>query len=354
MSKSDNIVPLPEAKDIEAQAAAWVMRFEDGEATAEELAAFRAWRNASEQHANAFDRMNALWGALDAVEELKDYAAADDNVALIEEQRRAGGIFVRRTIFAAAAASLAVAAGAGVVYELTRGAKGETGAFRTAVGEQKTVRLADGSAIELNTDTAVDVRYTHSARMITLLRGEAYFSVAPNKRRPFTVYAGKGAVTAVGTAFSVRLRGALIDVLVAKGRVALSTGVRAPAKDAVTPRTAPAKPLIEISKGENAVFEDKIEHLDRIPPAALDRRLSWRDGILEFSGEKLADVVSDVSRYTNTHIEIDGEALRDLPVTGYLKVGQVDAMFEALAVMADVQVDRVSADHVRLSRKDKE
>ena len=352
MSKSDNIVSLPEAKEIEAQAAAWLMRFEDGDATSEDYAAFHAWRGASEQNANAFGRLSALWGALDIVEELKDYAAADDNIALINKERLAG-MFSRRSLMAAAA-GLAIFVGAGAVYEVILAPSAAPKTYRTAIGEQKVITLADGSAIDLNTDSTVVVSYEANARNVELQRGEAYFTVAPNPKKPFTVYAGKGAVTAVGTAFSVRLRGALIDVLVAKGRVALSSGAALlKAGDAARrPLQPAAKPLLELTKGQNATFEDKIESVAQVAPAVLDRRLSWRDGVLEFSGESLGDVVADVSRYTNTTIEIDDESLRDLPVSGYLKVGQVDAMVEALSVMADVKTERLSPTRVRLSRKE--
>lgn len=352
MDNSDNVVSLPDMKDVEAQAAGWIMRFEDGDASDQDYAAFQAWQNTSEHHRNAFERLAGLWGALDIVEELNDYAAADDSVLLIEENARPRWrSFARRSVLSAFAASFALIVGTVVAFDVFQGH--HQGVYQTAIGERKLVNLPDGSIIELNTNSLVEVNYSRSTRDIHLIRGEAYFDVAANKDRPFSVYAGKGVVTAVGTAFTVHLRDKTIEVLVSEGRVSLaSIPVNKEMSGADFNQEILIEPLLEITAGQHAVFEDEIKQLAYLEEKVLDRRLAWREGILVFVGEPLSNVVESISRYTDITIEIEDSELRDLPIAGNFKVGEVEAMFEAISIMTNVQIERVSSKYVRLSIKD--
>src|SRR6185503_5173686 len=86
--------------------------------------------------------------------------------------------------------------------------------FETALGERATVTLPDGSTVQLNSASRVRVDYSMSSRVITLERGEAFFTVAHNADRPFWVTSGKGWVRAVGTAFDVYLNRSRVRVIV--------------------------------------------------------------------------------------------------------------------------------------------
>ena len=95
------------------------------------------------------------------------------------------------------------------------------GIYAAAIGEIREQELVDGSVLQINTDSQVNVEYSEGTRKIHLLRGEAHFDVAHDKDWPFQVYAGKGVVKAVGTAFSVRLEEEKISVIVTEGKVDL-------------------------------------------------------------------------------------------------------------------------------------
>ena len=133
--------------------------------------------------------------------------------------------FLSRRIGLSLAAGLAGILVAGTAYfGYYENAVPQVADFDTTVGELKSVTLSDGSTVQLNTNSRVEVRFSSAERRVHLTRGEAYFSVAHNPRRPFSVYAANGIVTAVGTAFTVRLREQdAVEVTVEKGRVALST-----------------------------------------------------------------------------------------------------------------------------------
>ncbi|RLA51307.1 MAG: hypothetical protein DRR42_10690, partial [Gammaproteobacteria bacterium] len=165
---------------------------------------------------------------------------------------------------------------------------------------------------------------------------------------PFFVHASKGVATAVGTAFTVRMHEDKLEVTVAEGRVALSGLLETEISRRDDP-LSPVDPVMEVTAGQNAIFDEKVEHIEYLEPSALNRKLSWREGVLAFSGEPLSNVIADISRYTDVTIEIRGEDLRGLPVAGYFKVGEVEAILQALELMADVKVERVSEKFVRLS-----
>lgn len=345
-----NVVRMPDREAIDLAAAQWLARLENENATAEDLRAFHAWRRQSEHHHAAFDAAAKLWGGLDLLEELNDYAAASET----QNANARPWDALSRRMAVAAAASLALLVGAGVaLHETVFSEREHRELHATEIGEQKTIDLPDGSVIEMNTNSALEIVYSADARRVSLVHGEAYFNVEPDSERPFSVHAEDRAITAVGTEFMVRVREQIVDVVVAEGRVALAITNGAFAASAVQEHGEPfltSSPLLELTAGQSAAFDDKVESLDHIEPDALRRRLSWRNGMLAFAGEPLGDVVADVSRYTQTVIEIEDDALRALPVAGYFKAGEVDAMFEALTLMGGVEVERIDETTVLLKK----
>ncbi len=359
MTGNDKIVAFPDLGEIETQAAEWIVRLDEGDLSPDGLAAFHAWRSAHDLHRETFERLCRLWGQMEILEELVDYAAADDNVkSLVKETGYYGRGLNRRALLAGSVALVAAISG-GVAYKVIQ-ANGGTyqNIFDTTIGEQKKVMLPDGSAVDLNTNSSIRVEYVGNARGIWLLRGEAHFDVASDTARPFSVYASDGVVTAVGTAFSVRLHDEEgsedIEVTVAEGRVSLSALEHSSSTSLLSDRdltpTAPRKLLTEVKAGQNAVFHNSVEWVKDIEFAALERKLSWREGLLSFSGESLSEVLDDIGRYTDVTIEITDDDLKNLPVAGYFKIGNLDAMLEALEIMADIRVDRVNPKLVRLYR----
>ncbi|MCK5746836.1 MAG: FecR domain-containing protein [Oricola sp.] len=355
MDKKENLSVIPDQKTIDAEAADWLVRLEEEYVSAEDRAAFLAWRSVSARHRDAFDRLAKLWDGFDQAKVLSDYAASDDNAALLASDAARARVvrFARRSVLTGIAASVALMAGVGIAVSISgRVADSHKGLIETAVGEQETVNLPDKSVIELNTNSQVAYVYEKDGREIKLMRGEAFFKVAPNKDQPFRVETPTGSVVAVGTAFTVRIENNKVDVLVSEGSVVFlprdmaSKGPVRPAELASLSETVTA-----ISAGQAAVFQDRAEEqVDPIEPDAIARKLSWRQGVLAFSGDPLSDVVADVSRYTDVVIEIDDQGLRDLPVSGYFKIGEMDELFEALEMMAGLEAQQVGSKRVRLVR----
>lgn len=338
--KPNNIVALESAEEIEAQAASWLTTLGRDEVTDTDRKKFQTWLAQSERHRRAFNNLSAMWDDLAILKDLNDIAEATPSNNGIP-------FGLHRRTFMAAAASLGVMTIGGAFFTYMRRTSVQSGAYATAIGEQKMINLADGSTVQLNTDSRVEVALTKTHRVIQLTKGEAHFVVAKHKHRPFLVQAAGGVVTAVGTAFTVRVRAnKALEVTVEEGRVTL--GAAAEEAIASPMRTE----LAELTAGQNAIFTEKIDQLAQMAASEINRKLSWRQGLLAYSGEPLSEVIDDISRYTELHIEISDPALRSLPVGGYFSVGEVDALFDSLEVTFGLKIERMDEGYVRLSSRE--
>lgn len=336
------VVTLPSAQQIESEAASWLVVLGREQVSAEDRMEFKRWLRQSERHRTAFESLSAMWGEMEILKELEDIGEA-----MIQAPVSRTPLIQTRGFLAAAASVLMVIAAGGAFYANYLRGLNQVALFETGVGEQRIVELSDGSSVELNTDTSVQIAFTRGERAVKLARGEAHFAVAKDKRRPFAVTAGSTVVAAVGTAFTVRRReGDLVEVTVEEGTVALASSQ----PPAVTKETSPdSAPLAHLTAGQSVMLKESVETVQQLPKAELDRKLAWRKGVLVYSGEPLQEVIAEISRYTDIEIEIADPALAAKPVAGYFPVSRIDGLFQALQLNFGIHVERVDATHVRLS-----
>ena len=227
------------------------------------------------------------------------------------------------------------------------------GAFATSVGEMQTVVLADGSTVQLNTDTRLRVKVTPRFRSVVLSRGEAHFEVARAPDVPFVVYTAMGAVRAVGTAFRVRILETDIEVTVSEGAVDLDRVSLTASAGIVDGFPALEESLGLLVAGQTVRFNGPGDHLEAVRDLSTSevvRSLSWREGLLTFSGETLAEVIDEVGRYTNTEVLIVDPAIRDMRIGGVFRTGETDALLDVLETSFGIRVSRTDANRVELSR----
>ncbi len=335
---------FPSPRQIEAEACAWIAQLDGSTPSQEDLTAFREWINRSPQHQQEIKRLSALWSELNILTELA--------VPLKKSPQPVSNPFLRRAAVFAALALLVIG---GAVFYFSPRALPDGGTsnalYSTSIGEQKPVTLADGSKVLLNTSSRIQVNYDAQRREVHLLAGEAYFQVAHNAERPFLVYAGDNIVRAVGTAFTVRLKKQDVEVVVTEGTVELSA-VANGGGDALTESgVRSVTRLGDVHAGQRAAFNKEVESIQSVRPPEIKRELSWREGVLSFSGEPLEQVVEEVSRYTPVTFVISDPAIRDIHIGGYFKVGETDAMLEALETSFGVRVNRVNDRLVYLAAK---
>lgn len=347
------IISLPDIQLIEQEAAEWIMRLQRDNVSPTDIEGFEKWRAQSTRHKDVFKDLSQFWDGLDFVEQLTDYAKNDASIEPLRQDRTARTMSLVKRVFKGAIAASIIAVISVPTYNYaTKENRQFTVSYATEIGEQETIDLPDGSQIILNTNSAVSITYSKLSREIFLSRGEAFFDVEPDKSKPFSVNTDEGIVTAVGTAFSVHLTGGKLDVLVTEGRVALTAPPKPVFEDAVEqPQSITVPQVLEVSAGQSAVLDNGVKMIAMVKPLTLEKELDWQDGELSFSGESLEQVIQEISRYTDLTIEISGDDLRAQRIVAHYKVGDVERLFEALNIMANIEVERVDSTHVKLYRQ---
>ena len=226
--------------------------------------------------------------------------------------------------------------------------------YQTGVGESNTINLPDNSKIILNTNSFVQVRYTSSARIIDLQRGEIHIDVAHDKTRPLSVIAGGKVIQAVGTAFNVEVRNDLVELIVTDGKVLVASRNNALANtdiDEMAKRLS--KNSMAIAKGEKVdlpLTGNAIGKIVKVDPIEVAANLSWRQGNLIFRGESLAEAMAEISRYTEITFELaDDEQLQQVQVAGMFKTGDVAGLLEVLSNNFNISYKKVGHDKIILN-----
>lgn len=290
--------------------------------------AFEAWRSADPANAAAYD---------DLIQDLTISAPlADTEMVRTAELRRAS--FLERNPGAGYAIAASVAAmllaGTGVSlreagYWGASTAASQDTLYATRVGEVRTITLADGSRVTLDTDSILRVAFTSSERAVRLDAGRARFEVAHDAARPFIVNAGSGRVIAHGTIFDVSIRPAGVNVALLRGAVEVT-------RKASVGTGQPDAPSRRLSPGQQVTFDQ----IHPIPPAQPLRpaALRWTSGMLMFEGARLADAVVEFNRYNQRKLLVAAPAIGDLRITGAFRASDVRRFADAMAASFDLVI----------------
>ena len=356
MSKSVVSCDVP---DIKSEASAWIAQLETGELSGADLEAFREWMSRSPRHAAEIKRLAELSMELNVLTEM----AEPLREVLMEYQPIVKSGFIR-SVFKPVRVAVFVAV-AGIIFSLlfyqqqAEITADESLLTTTSVGEYRDFELADGTKVKLNADSQIESDYDSRKRKVRLLKGEAFFDVKPDASRPFLVYARENYVRVVGTAFLVRLTKQDFEVTVTKGRVELAqVGTmtegrerKLPAK--VDPNNAAVtlqSPLIlEAGQSVSITTARAISPIVTLSDRELQRELSWREGLHDFSNTPLEDVVNELTRHSPLEIEIADPAIRHLKFGGIFRTGETEPLFDALASTYGIDVQYISENKVRLS-----
>lgn len=196
----------------------------------------------------------------------------------------------------------------------------------TRIGEIRRMPLADGSVALVNSGTTLRVAFTPAERHIDVSKGEAWFQVAHNPKRPFVVASGSYRVQAVGTAFDVRREGEAARVVVTKGVVKIWS-------------VDSAEPPRRVSAGEWAVLHPGRMAVRAMEPQASDQQLAWREGRIVLDDMTLGQAVAEFNRYNNDKLEVAPQ-LAGRRVIGWFRIYDVDGFAAASAAMVDGRVER--------------
>ena len=342
------------------EAAAWHTRWRDASEAGlspEDVDRWADWSKVPE-HKAAYDAVEFVSGALHLLKPpplpTPEELAADDSdgslsawqAAAVHVMERRPVVRWRRGVFFAIAAATVAVSFFPVMRWLNLYGPQPVHVVSTAAGELKQITLTDGSKVTLGAKTEIAVQYGQCRRTILLNSGEALFDVAHDPKCPFIVIAGGGAITAVGTEFSVRRTLDRVTVQVAEGAVNVQPRdalalVQWP-KDSDVPNIS--WPDAKLAQGQEVTYRG---NQSRTPVESEDSRVAteWLDGRREYHHEPLSYLIADINRYVEEPIEMDPE-VGDLQFSGLVYESQVKTFLQDLEIIFPVKVSRTAQNHI--------
>ena len=318
---------MQSAADIEAHASLWLEQRDFGEWDSASQEALNAWLEESWENRVAYWRLDAAWNRTERLAALRLHA--DD--AQAEPKRRRPVLPMLMGL--AAVFAIVAMLGAGAAHFLR--APGEK-VYATAVGGRETIKFADGTKIELNTNTVIRTRMTTAERTVWLDRGEAYFEVKHDPSHPFRVITGKNAVTDLGTKFSIRREHDHLEVALLSGRVRFGAASGASQSVLLAPGDTVTATSDSISVTKKAI-------------EALSNALSWREGVLSFDNATLLEVAAEFNRYNAEKIVISGPAVESIRISGTFRTGNSEVFIATVQRVFQLHVKR-DGENIVISR----
>jgi transmembrane sensor len=342
------------SNDADIAAGEWLARLDKDSPSARDLAAFERWKSADPRHAAAYARLAATWQALERVQAIRPGADEPvDNDYLNTAKQHASSMrrppasrasnhrlwHGPRFLFPLAASVPVALAGLWISHGI-----GGSHTFSTGIGGFQRIILDDQSTVELNTNSEVRVVFTSGLRRVVLVRGEASFEVTHDTSRPFIVSAGPTAVRAVGTKFDVNRLENAVEVSVDEGKVAIGSPSLLETKLDALPMVIP-----RLSAGQSAIARGSGVELENLRQGDLARKLAWRNQMLVFDGESLAEVIAQFNRYNKRQLVTTDPTLADLRIGGYFRPTNLDAFISVLQSDFGIRVD-VDDNRLELTR----
>lgn len=290
------------AAAVEERASLWVQKKHFSEWTEADETALQEWLSQSAAHRVAYIRLDA---ALMRTRRLAALRAPVGTQAVPLRTRS----HINRV-----AAILIVLGLLGGGFALYRPDNTVGATYSTPKGGRQTIALADGSRIELNTDTTLRIALDKGSRKAWLEKGEAYFQVQHNAERPFTVYAGERRVIDLGTKFLLRRERGRLDVSLMEGRIELEA--------------RPGRKRTLLTPGDSAVVMADTVSVTRKAAKDLVAKLGWRRGVVTFDRTTLSDAVAELNRYNNRKLVVEDPHVARMTIGGTFDVNNVDTFID--------------------------
>jgi transmembrane sensor len=315
------------AMDIEARAATYLQRRRYWDWCEADQTELDTWLAEALAHRVAFWRLEAALGRTERLAALRPSAQ--------DEAKPAPRSQARFVLFSVAAlglfAAVCIAAVSFFSLPIER-------TYTTSVGGNQSIVLADGSRIELNTDTVLRTRENAAARTIWLDKGEAYFQIKHDVAHPFVVMVGDRRVTDLGTKFLVRRDVERLEVAVMEGRVRFdSSGGPSQAKSAL------------LTSGEDIVATPNTVFLTARSVQKIGEELGWRKGIIVFDHTTLADAAAEFNRYNARKLVIADRSVANIAIDGTFPTDDVEAFIDVVQHILQLHVDKYK-DEIAISR----
>jgi len=251
----------------------------------------------------------------------------------------------------AAGVVLFVAVGGVGVWALAPFQQRDALVYATAVGEQKSVTLSDGSVATLDTNSRIRVSFSDKLRRVDLLQGRSEFDVASDRERPFQAHTDDGMIMALGTVFTVRRYAEETAFTLLEGSAVVSDAEEAGRWRRWRGREADRLPadVVMLAPGETVNARSDVT-LSDVASVNLDQAGLWKTGMLVLNGASLDVAVAELNRYSKAKVTLaDDPALRALKISGRFDVKNPQAVVENMGYALDgLEIVRISDAEIRL------
>lgn len=348
-------------QDPVTQAAEFFVEFRAGDATPAVRARFEKWLRSSPENVQAYLEIAAGWSELPT----SDPECRIDLETLLEASHtKKSGNVVQLNLSRARVARSAlpggtrhwVLAGSVALVLMTLACtslwiafqSGRT--YKTSIGEQRTLILADGSLVSLNALTTLRVHMTRETREVTLVRGQAYFHDTDDPSRPFIVRAGNNSVRAIGTEFDVDEESDQTVITVLEGRVAVANSIpwidrtesRQLLRDLAVP-VANLKAAI-VSAGEQVTVS--AQNIPPPKPVDVTGVTAWREQRLVFDDTPLKRVAELFNLYSSRRLVIADQSLLSVGISGVYSASDPDALIGFLRSQPTLRVTQKNGEFI--------
>jgi transmembrane sensor len=332
------------------EAGTWDARLRAPDCTDEDRAQFAAWRDADPLHQQTFERLQVIVATLRHERSRADFRALRDEPLRVSQRRR------RRIWLSATAAAVAGLAMIIVVWTspgpnwlrepieamVTRLSGAQI--YSTNTGQRSTFVLDDGSSIELNARSRIEVRFSDTRRDVTLVEGQALFNVARDLRRAFIVHAGDRQVLAMGTRFDIRLDSTSVQVTLLEGKVRVEEDTAMWKRGREIDLTPGKQLIVPLNKAPAQLASTNL-----VRDIDVAKVTAWREGRIYFDDLSLAEAVREMNRHSTVHIRIESPALAELRVNGMFKAGEQELFVSALQEYFQIVAQRRGAREIVLT-----
>lgn len=315
---------------IEAEAVAWVVKLTSGQTTSGDLARLRVWRSQSPTHEAAFTFARRTW---------RDLEALRGELPLLPTEAPSRGTSsfqatpllrstARRSSLSAWTMAAAVLIAVGLVVYAASPIAWLRADYHTKTGEVQQLALPDGTTAYLNTHSAITLHFGERERRVEVLYGEAAFTVAKEKNRPFIVETLNVQARALGTEYTVRTDREQVDITVLQRRVAISS------------RNGASEVVLH---GGQTIRCDASSSCGPVTTVDVNSTTAWQRGKLIFDRVPLSTVVAELQRYRRGFIVIADDELAQRTVSGVFRLDELDAAVNTIIAELDLKAARVSS-----------
>ncbi len=320
-------MPSPELKNKSRdEAIDWVLKLRSKSVTQEDRQAFISWLAKDPEHRQIYERLVVRWEGLDRLKGA-DFPLRNKALSYRPPVRNSwhqwGGLAVAASVFLAL----------GVSFFIPEVWKSSDALYSTHHGQHYTINLADGSHLELNSDTEVHVHFNYWKRSVKLVRGEVFFSVVHDADHPFVVTAANGQIEDIGTEFDVYLQADKVLIGVQEGNVRVN-----------------ANESRDLSANQLLAYNRAGEFIDQ-PTEAVENFTAWRQGQLVFDDRRLDEVLAELGRYHNIKLSLASSALGNLKVSGRFQIDRLNSALDIITSTLPITIQHPSADEVVLRKR---